>query len=50
MRKPDFAFAKTKAHTRRAVTAQLISAFVIATLMVQSLFLLNLEFQTSSLL
>ena len=50
MRKPDFAYAKTKAQISCAVTAQLISAFDFATQIVQSLFFLNLRFQPSSLL
>ena len=48
MRKPDFAYAKTKAQVSRAVTAQLISAFVFATQIVQFLYSLNLKFQGSS--
>ena len=35
MRKPDFAYAKTKAQISCAVTAQLISAFVFAIWIVQ---------------
>ena len=35
MSKPDFAYAKTKAQISSAVTAQLISAFVFAKLIVQ---------------
>ena len=46
MRKPEFAYAKTKAH----VTAKLISAFVFTTRIVQSLYLLNPKFQASSYL
>ena len=48
MRKPDFTYAKTKAQISCAVTAQLISAFVFATRIVQSLYLLNPKFQASS--
>ena len=43
-----FAYAKTKAQTSFAVTAKLISAFVFATRIVESLFLLNSKFQDSS--
>ena len=50
VRKPDFAYAKTKAQISCAVTAQLISAFVFATRIVQFLFYLNPKFQDSSLL
>ena len=38
MRKPVFAYAKTKTQISFAVTAKLISAFVFATRIVQSLF------------
>ena len=49
MRKSSFsASAKTKAQISCAVTAQLISAFVFATRIVQILFLLNPKFQGSS--
>ena len=48
VRKPDFAYAKTKAQTSFAVTAKLISAFVFATRIVQFLFFLNPKFQASS--
>ena len=41
MRKPVFAYAKTKAHISCAVTAQLISAFVFGTQIVQSLYFLK---------
>ena len=43
IRKPDFAknLKKTKAKISNAVTAQLISNFVFATLVVQSLLVLN---------
>ena len=44
-----FSYAKTKAQISFAVTAKLISAFVFATLIVQSLFL-NPKFKASSLL
>ena len=49
MRKMDFAYAKTKAQTSFAITAKLISAFVFATRIVQSLFFLNPKFQVSRL-
>ena len=48
MRQPAFSYAKTKAQISFAVTAKLISAFVFATRIVQSLFFFNLKFQTSS--
>ena len=48
MRKPDFAYAKTKTQISFAVTAKLISAFVFATQLVQSLYFLNPKFQASS--
>ena len=41
---------KTKTQISFAVTAKLISAFVFATLIVQSLYLLNQKFQASSYL
>ena len=44
-----FAYAKTKVHIGYAVTAQLISAIVFATRIVQSLFFLNPKFKVSSL-
>ena len=47
MRKPDFTYAKTKAQISFAVTAQLISAFVFATRLVQFLFFLNLKIRLS---
>ena len=47
MRKPFFSYAKTKTQISFAVTAKLISAFVFATRIVQSLFFLNLKFQAS---
>ena len=43
-----FAFAKTKTQISCAVTAQLISAFVFATWIVQYLFFLNPKFPVSS--
>ena len=48
MRKPAFAYAKTKMQISFAVTAKLISAFVSATQIVQFLFFLNLKFQASN--
>ena len=48
MRKPAFAYAKTKTQISCAVTAQVISAFVFAIRLVQSLYSLNPKFQTSS--
>ena len=48
VRKPFFAYAKTKTQISFAVTAKLISAFVFATRIVQSLFFLNPNFQASS--
>ena len=41
MRKPFFPFAKTKPHISCVVTTQLISAFVFAIWLVQSLYFLN---------
>ena len=43
-----FAYAKTKTEISFAVTAKLISAFVFATWIVQSLYFLNPKFQASS--
>ena len=43
-----FTYAKTKAQLSFAVTAKLISAFVFATWIVQSLYFLNPKFQASS--
>ena len=43
-------YAKTKAQISCAVTAQLISAFVFATQIVQSFFFLNTKYQASSYL
>ena len=48
MRKPFFAYAKTKTKISFAVTAKLISAFVFATQIVQSLYYLHPKFQASS--
>ena len=48
MRNRIFAYAKTKTQISFAVTAKLISAFVFATRIVQSLYFLNQKFQTSS--
>ena len=48
MRKPDFAYAKTKAQINFAVIVKLISAFVFATRIVQFLFFLNPKFPFSS--
>ena len=49
MRKPAFCiYAKTKPQISCALTTQLISAFVFATQIVQSLYYLNLKFQASS--
>ena len=48
MIKPDFANAKTKAQISCAVIAQLISAFIFATRIVQFIFFLNLKFQAFS--
>ena len=52
MRKTDFGFGKTKAKGQIScsVIAQLISAFVFATRIVQSLFFFSPKFQDSSLL
>ena len=49
-KKQIFAYVKTKAQNSCAVTAQLISAFVFTTRIVQSLFFVNTNFQASSLL
>ena len=48
MRKPDFAYAKTKALISCSVTARLISAFVFTARIVQLLFYLNPKFQASN--
>ena len=45
MRKPAFAYAKTKMQISFVVTAKLISAFVFATWIVQFLFYLNQNFK-----
>ena len=47
VRKPAFAYAKTMTQISCAVTVQLISAFVFATQIVQSLYFLNPKFQAS---
>ena len=49
-RNPTICICKTKTQISCAVTTELISAFVFATQIVQSLFFLNLKFQASSLL
>ena len=48
LRKPDFAFAKTKMQISFAVTPKLISTFVFATRIVQFLYYLNPKFQASN--
>ena len=48
MRKPDFAYVKTKAQICFAVTTKLISAFVFATQIEQCLCFLNPKFLASS--
>ena len=48
MRKPDFHICKTKAEISFAVNGKLISAFVFATRIVQSLYFVNPKFQASS--
>ena len=48
VRKPAFAYAKTKTQISFAVTAKLISAVVFAIRKVQSLYYLNPKFQASS--
>ena len=51
MRKAAFCiYAKTKTQTSFAATAKLISAFVFATRIVQSLYFLNAKFQGCSYL
>ena len=50
MRKLDFRVCENKGQISREVTAQLISAFIFATKIVQFLFYLNPKFQASSLL
>ena len=47
MGKLDFCLQKTKAQTSFAVTVKLISAFVLATRIVQSFFSINSKFQDS---
>ena len=48
MRKPFFAYGKTKPQTSFALTAKLISTFVLATQRLQSLYFLNPKFQAYS--
>ena len=48
MRKPAYAYAKTKMQISWAVAAQLIGAFVFAIRIVQSLYYLHPKFQASS--
>ena len=48
MRNGLFAYAKTKTQISLVVTAKLISTFVFATLIVQSLYFLNPKFKASS--
>ena len=48
MRKPAFCICENKGAVQLAVTEKLISAFVFATQIVQSLFFLNPKFQASS--
>ena len=48
MRKPAFSYVKTKTQISFAVTAKLISAFVFATRIEQSLYFLYTKFQASS--
>ena len=48
MRKPFFAYAKTKTQISFTVTTKLISAFVFATRIVQFLYFLSVKFQASS--
>ena len=50
MRKPDFAYAKTKTQISFAVTAKLIRAFVFATRIVQSLSFSFLNFKPLAIL
>ena len=50
VRKLDFSFAETKAQISFAVTAKLISTFVLATRILQFLIFINPKFQASSLL
>ena len=48
MRKPAFCICENKEADQLAVTAKLISAFVFATWIVQSIYFLNTKFQASS--
>ena len=48
LRKPPFCICEKKTQISYAVTAKLISAFVFATQIVQSLYCLNPKFQASS--
>ena len=48
VRKPAFCIGETKTQISFAVTVKLISAFVFATQIVQSLYFLNPKFQASS--
>ena len=48
MRKPAFAYAKTKTQISFAVSAKLISVFVFAIRIVQSLYYLNPKLHASS--
>ena len=48
VRKPAFCIWKTKTQISLVITAKLISAFVFATQIVQSLYFLNLKFQASN--
>ena len=48
MRKPAFSYAKTKTQISFAVTAKLISAFVLATRIEQFLYFIYTKFQASS--
>ena len=48
VRKPAFCICENKDADQLPVTAKLISAFVFATQIVQSLYFLNLKFQASS--
>ena len=45
MRKPDFAYVKSKAQISCAVTSQPISVFAFATKIAQALYFLNTKFQ-----
>ena len=48
MEKQQFAYEKTKVQISFAVTVKLISAFVFATQIVQSVYFLNTKFHASS--